>query len=116
MPLLKISANIRIPTEDQIPLLKQTSIQLAKLLGKPERYVMTSLVSEQTMTFGGSSAPLAYLELKSLGLQGDQTRTLSKALCEIIESSLSIPQDRIYIEFSGPQRSMWGWNGDTFER
>ncbi|MCK5919804.1 MAG: hypothetical protein KAG66_02615, partial [Methylococcales bacterium] len=38
----------------------------------------------------------------------------SRALCELVENELGIPADRIYIEFSNPERHMWGWNEGTF--
>ena len=68
------------------------------------------------MLFAGSSEPLAYLELKSLGLDPEQNQTgkLSESLCKLITKHLEIEANRIYIEFSAPERKMWGWDGRTF--
>jgi hypothetical protein len=35
-------------------------------------------------------------------------------LCGFITQELGIAAERIYIEFSGPERHMWGWNNKTF--
>ncbi len=114
MPYLNIQTNADIVPEQQTTLLDQASQTVAKMLGKPESYVMIALQAGVAMRFGGSDAPLAYLELKSLGLPRARTAELSAALSELIEQALSIPEARVYIEFSDPERSMWGWNGGTF--
>lgn len=112
MPLLKIQTNQTIESPADSALLSSASKAVSKILGKPEDYVMVSLESNTSMLFAGSDAPLAYLELKSLGLAEERTAEYSKALCELMESELSIPQDRIYIEFCNGQRH--GWSGRTF--
>ena len=65
------------------------------------------------MLFGGDNAPLAYLELKSIGLLESQTNELSAMLCQLMHD-YAIPVDRVYIEFMDAPRKMWGWNGSTF--
>jgi hypothetical protein len=66
------------------------------------------------MRFAGSNDPLAYLELKSIGLPTDRTTEFSQTLCDTLSQQLQIPTDRIYIEFSDAERHLWGWNGATF--
>jgi len=114
MPLLKIQTNREVPPEQRPPLLQQTSAKVAEILGKPERYVMVSLEHNPDMLFGGDAAPLAYLELKSIGLPGDRTQELSAGLCGLIQEALAIPAERVYIEFTDAARHLWGWNGGTF--
>ncbi len=113
MPLIKIETNQALP-EDTAALLRQASAAVAGMLGKPESYVMVSLTHNPHMSFAGSSAPLAYVELKSLGLPEPRTPGLSATLCEFLEAHLEIPAERVYIEFSGPERHLWGWNSATF--
>ncbi|HFD92244.1 MAG TPA: hypothetical protein ENJ22_03050 [Gammaproteobacteria bacterium] len=114
MPFLKVQTNVEIPPDTQKTLLETLSRETASQLGKPERYVMVVLEPGQTMCFAGSDAPLAYLELKSIGLPEALTPTLSEALCRQVGETLGIAADRIYIEFSDAPRAMWGWNGGTF--
>ena len=114
MPLLKIHTNQPLDDAVQTALMQQTSTKVAELLGKPERYVMITLDAGQTMLFAGNNAPLAYLELKSIGLADDATGPLSAALCQLISEELSIARDRIYIEFTNAERHLWGWDGHTF--
>ena len=114
MPLLKIQTNHAIDENISNSLLAEASKLVASELGKPENYVMVAIEPPQAMMFAGSIEPLAYLELKSIGLPESTTTGLSQALCGLIENRLGIPQSRIYIEFTNAPRSMWGWNGGTF--
>ena len=114
MPLLKIQTNRQLSAEDCSDLLKSISTTIAQALGKPERYVMIVLEENQSMLFAGSDDPMAFLELKSIGLSVQITGDLSATLCGTIGSSLDIPTDRIYIEFADAERAMWGWNSTTF--
>lgn len=114
MPLLKIQTNKAIDEGTAKTLTRDASASVAELLGKPERYVMVSLEHNTHMLFGGSDEPLAYLELKSIGLPESRTGELSSQLCHLLSTSLGVPADRIYIEFADAPRHMWGWNSGTF--
>jgi len=114
MPLLKIQTNQALENNQQSTLIKKASQTVAELLGKPESYVMVSFEYNPAMLFAGSSDPLAYLELKSIGLPESRTRDFSSELTELLHTETDIPADRVYIEFMDAPRAMWGWNGSTF--
>ena len=116
MPLLRIQTTRALNQAGRSELLARAPSTTARLLGKPERYMMVSLETGCGMVFAGSDAPLAYLELKSIGLPADQTATLSAALCKMIQDTLGIDPDRVYIEFADVPRHRWGWGGATFQR
>ena len=112
MPLLNIHTNINLDNKQQLA--TEASALTAKILGKPESYVMVLVNDGQTLIFAGNEEAAAYLELKSISLPESETGRLSAALCELITKHSKIKSDRIYIEFSNAQRHMWGWNGATF--
>ncbi|MDH5785849.1 MAG: phenylpyruvate tautomerase MIF-related protein [Chromatiales bacterium] len=114
MPYLLINTNQTLDKGTESALLQECSQAVTMLLGKPERYVMTSIESGITMTFGGDDSPCAYVELKSLGLPEARSAEFSQDLCELLSRALNVPMERIYIEFSSPPRHLWGWNGGTF--
>ena len=114
MPYLHIRTNVPVEEARRAPLLEQASKEVARILGKPESYVMVSLAPQTDMLFAGSNSALAYLELKSLGLPKARTKELSAALCGLMQEQLNIDPARVYIEFSDPERAMWGWNNSTF--
>ncbi|MDH5778915.1 MAG: phenylpyruvate tautomerase MIF-related protein, partial [Gammaproteobacteria bacterium] len=99
MPYLMIQTNQSLDANASKSLLAEASKLVAAELGKPENYVMVALEADVPMLFAGSNAPLAYLELKSIGLPESKTTALSAALCGLIENATGISQDRIYIEF-----------------
>ena len=114
MPYLKLDTNLELDNKTTQDLISKSSVKLATLLGKPESYVLIHINSGQTMMIAGSTDPLAYIELKSIGLTRDQTPSLSTLLCEFIAEELNIPANRIYIEFTDIPREMWGWDNRTF--
>jgi phenylpyruvate tautomerase PptA (4-oxalocrotonate tautomerase family) len=114
VPLLHIVTNVALSEEAGRHLLAAASESVAAMLRKPERYVMVVLSQDQQMRFAGSSDPLAYLELKSIGLPRDATPALSAGLCELARAHLGVAPDRVYVEFADAEPSMWGWNADTF--
>jgi phenylpyruvate tautomerase PptA (4-oxalocrotonate tautomerase family) len=114
MPLLTLNTNLVFSADRKATLPALLSAEVARLLGKPESYVMVVVRDDQTMSMGGTSEGCAYLKLKSLGLPENDTASLSEALCDLLTGSLELSADRIYIEFFNPPRHMWGWNRGTF--
>lgn len=116
MPLIKVQTSIAPPEPGVAEgLLKDLSARLAKHLGKPESYVMTILEPGVVMTFGGTTDPVCYVEIKSVGtMTANQTRSMSQEFCEQLSQTLAVPHNRIYIEFADAKGSMWGWNKSTF--
>jgi phenylpyruvate tautomerase len=112
MPLLQINTNVSI--QDCTALAKDASRIIAGMLGKPESYVMVIVNAETPLVFAGSEQPAAHLKLKSLGLDESKTADYSNHLCGFIQNTLNISPSRIYIEFSNPKASMWGWDSGTF--
>lgn len=111
MPLINIETNQALSDNTTLNALSKT---VANLLGKPESYVMLKYTHNTNMLFAGNNEPLAYLQLKSLGLPEEKTGDFSAALCTAVEKHFNVAAARVYIEFSGPHRHMWGWNNSTF--
>lgn len=114
MPYLKIQTNLPLTKKAERAILRNASQLVAELLEKPESFVMVALEANTPMMFAGSDDPVAFLELKSIGLPAKRTKDLSEALCELIEGHLGVPRDRVYVKFIDVKRGMWGWKGDTF--
>ena len=111
MPLINLRTSLAsVDRRDE--LLLELSAKLAEQTGKPEDYVMTLLETNVPMTFGGSSAPAALVEVKSIGALHPSAMTA--AFSELITARTGIPADRIYITFDDVPASAFGWNGSTF--
>ena len=114
MPYLKIQTNLPVSKKAERAVLREASTLVARELAKPEELVMVALQPDTSMLFAGTDDPVAFLELKAVGLPARKTRTLSKVLCEMIEKHLGIAAERVYVKFISATRGMWGWKGDTF--
>lgn len=115
MPLIKIQTSIAPDAAIVSSLLKTLSASLAKHTGKPESYVMTALEPGVAMTFGGTTEPVCYIEVKSIGsFSPAQTKAMSQDFCQMVETAIGVPANRIYIEFADAKGALWGWNGSTF--
>ena len=114
MPYLLVQTNQAVNTEKSQSFMQRASKTVAEILGKSEHYVMVDLQDSANMIFAGTSEPAAFLHLKSLGLPESSTSEFSSALCSMVEQELGISPDRVFINFSSPERHMWGWNSKTF--
>uniref|UniRef100_A0A803MK27 Macrophage migration inhibitory factor family protein n=1 Tax=Chenopodium quinoa TaxID=63459 RepID=A0A803MK27_CHEQI len=100
MPCLNISTNANLDGVDTSSVLSEATSAVAKLIGKPEAYVMVVLKGSVPMAFGGTEQPAAYGELVSIGgLNPDTNKKLSAAIASILETKLSVPKDRFFLKF-----------------
>jgi hypothetical protein len=102
--------------EATIPaLLQECSSQIAKLLSKPESYVMTLFDRVACMTMGGKTGPTCLVEVRSVGkLTPHQTRQLSETLCSLLSKRLDVPSARIFLNFMDFPGALWGHDGGVF--
>ncbi len=114
MPYLKIQTNLPLSKKAERNVLKDASELVARELGKPEEFVMLALQPDTPMMFAGTDDPVAFLELKSIGLPAGKTKQLSRTLCDLINRHLGIKSERVYVKFIDVRHGMWGWKGDTF--
>lgn len=114
MPYLSIRTNKAVGEQAGQALLKKASALAARELNKPEEYVMVTLEAGRPMLLAGSAEPAAFLELRAIGLPVKKTAELSHALCDLVESELGVPRERIFINFADIPAHLWGWNGETF--
>lgn len=114
MPYFSIETNQTLDDTAVTALAKRASAFIAELLGKPESYVMISLEPKTAMTFSATDDPAAFVRLKSIGLPRERCGELSQAICAFVEREMSVPKDRVFIDFKDLERSLFGWNGKTF--
>jgi hypothetical protein len=112
MPYLKIQTNLPLTEKAELTVLQNASQLVAQELEKSLDLTVVALEWDTPMYFAGSDDPVAYLELKSVGLLGAKTKSLGKGLCALLETHLGIPRTRVYAKFIDGH-AMWGWRGDT---
>ncbi|VFQ70179.1 unnamed protein product [Cuscuta campestris] len=115
MPSLSLFTNVPVDAVVASDILKDATKAVARIIGKPESYVMVLLNAGVPISFSGSEAPAAYGEMMSIGGLGPGVNgKLSSTIAEILQTKLSIDASRFYIKLYDVQRSFCGYNGSTF--
>ncbi|KAH1011490.1 macrophage migration inhibitory factor homolog [Dendroctonus ponderosae] len=115
MPHFRLETNVPV---EKIPkdFAAKICAVLASSLGKPVSFCVATVVGGVNISFGGSDAPAAQATLMSIGGLGPaENKKHSKALCEIVEKTLGVPSDRIYIHFLNAATSEVGYRNSTFQ-
>lgn len=114
MPLLKLETTVALSDDKRKGLLASLSRIVAETIGKPEQYVMVT-AGPAAIQMSGSLGDAAFVDVRSIGgLTEDVNRKLSQKLCQVLNDSLGVPQNRIYLNFTDVEPSNWGWDGSTF--
>src|SRR5215470_3940771 len=111
MPLLKLETTVALTDEKRKSLLASLSKIVANTIGKPEQYVMVN-AGQVAAVMSGKPGDAAFVDIRSIGgLSGDVNRKLSQQVCKLLNDSLGIAPDRIYLNFTDVAAVSWGWNG-----
>ncbi len=114
MPLLKVETAVVLSDEKRKALLAALSKAVAGTIGKPEQYVMVAIGSGAIL-MSGEPGDAAFVDIRSIGgLTADVNRKLSQQVCKLLNDSLGIPTDRVYLNFTDVEAGNWGFNGSTF--
>jgi phenylpyruvate tautomerase len=114
MPLLKLETTVALTDDKRKALLASLSKLLAETTAKPEQYVMV-IVSQSAVLMSGKPGDAAFADIRGIGgLSGDVNRQLSQKVCRLLNESLGVPQNRIYLNFTELEAGNWGWQGNTF--
>ncbi len=114
MPLLKVETAVVLSDEKRKALLAALSKAVAGTIGKPEQYVMVAIGSGAIL-MSGEPGDAAFVDIRSIGgLTADVNRKLSQQVCKLLNDSLGIPPDRVYLNFTDVKAGNWGFNGSTF--
>jgi len=116
MPLIQVFTSSTAPSGDgRESLLRELSGALASHFGKPEKWVMTCILSNLAMTFGGTPAPTCFAAVKNVGkLTEEHAARISADLTKRLARGLGVEEERVYIELVEAEGRLWGWNGETF--
>jgi phenylpyruvate tautomerase len=114
MAYIRIQTNCYVDETFQDGLLTALSQMVAKRLGKTEDHVMITIQDSTKMCLGGTYDPAAFVEVRSLELDAEDTTPLADAIAQDLKHYLQIPMSRVYITFTGVTESMWAWHNNAF--
>ena len=114
MPLLKLETTVALSEDKRKALLTSLSKAVAETMGKPEQYVMVA-IGQAAMLMSGNPGAAAFVDIRGIGgLTNDVNRRLSREVCKLLNDSLGVPENRVYLNFTDVAADNWGWNGSTF--
>ena len=115
MPYCEINTNAE-SGEALAEIVLAVSKCVSEAIGKPEKWVMVRVNTDQIMCFGGTTDSCAFVRLVSIGnLDEARNKIISEKICTLLKETLSISPDRVYIDFKDVEkRYMFGWNSTTF--
>ncbi|HOX55491.1 MAG TPA: phenylpyruvate tautomerase MIF-related protein [Candidatus Paceibacterota bacterium] len=114
MPLLRLETTVALTDEKRQTLLTALSKVMAETTGKPEEYVMVT-AGQADILMAGKPGGGAFVDIRGIGgLSGDVNRQLSQKICRLLNESLGLPANRIYLNFTELAAANWGWKGNTF--
>ncbi|KAE9610843.1 hypothetical protein Lal_00031562 [Lupinus albus] len=106
MPCLYISTNLNLDGVDNDPIFSEATTAIARIIGRPEKFVMVILKGSVQLTFGSNKEPAAFGELISMGgITKEVKRNLIATIGTILESKLSIPKSRFILNVTDTSSS-----------
>jgi len=114
MPYVALQTNIAVTDVQKQSLLSHLTVQVARILKKPESYMMVVLQANTCMNLGNSGDACAHLLIKSIGFAENSVAQLSSELTQLLHDELAIVADRVFIEFCDVSPEKWAWQGKTF--
>ncbi len=114
MPFIHVKVSEKV-TDSQIETVKTELGKAITLLpGKSEGYLMVHIEDGCHLYFkGNQAAPTAMCEVSVFGsAPRNACEALTAEICRILESEISVPQNRTYVKFSFIDT--WGYDGYLF--
>ncbi len=113
MPFINTKTTVPVDNTKKEMLTAALNRITRECLGKGENWVMTGFEDNMSLSFQGSTADIAYVEVKIFGtLSSPAASRMTAEICTLFERELSIPADRIYVAYY--PTGNWGWNGSNF--
>lgn len=114
MPFINSKVSVELNNEKKEELKAALGQIIKTIPGKSEAWLMAGFEDNCSLYFkGDNSSPSAFIEVKIFGsASSDVYNQMTAKLCDLYNSSLSIPKDRIYVKYEEVKN--WGWNGMNF--
>ena len=113
MPFIQVKTTEPLTAGQKEKLTRELSGITKDCLGKGENWIMLGFEDAAELSFQGSAEKIAYVEVKCYGKPAASgADAMTSRVCGLMETSLGIPANRVYVSYWGTD--MWGWNGNNF--
>ena len=113
MPFINSKVTVKMTEEKKEAIKSRLGEAVASTIGKSESWLMVGFEDSYDLYFQGNrSEESAYIEVSIYGKASSSAfNALTGVICDIFESELSIPKNRIYVKYQ--EIPNWGWNGSN---
>lgn len=114
MPFINAKISVKLTKEKEQIIKKKLGKAIELIEGKTEEWLMIGFEDNNKLYFKGEELEKgAFIEIKIFG-QGSKESydKLTVEVCNIFQSELDIPSDKIYIVYD--EVKTWGWNSKNF--
>ena len=114
MPCIQTTTSVSVSDAQKQQLIRRFGQAIEVFPGKTERYLMTTLVDNASVSMAGDGdTPAAFVEVSLLG-KSDRAHfeRMTAEICDILRDVLSLDPARVYVRYA--EVDHWGWNGGNF--
>ena len=114
MPYINTKLSVPLTKDAEQKLKTKLGEAIALFPGKTEKWLMLSFEGDARMAFHGDmDTPMAFVTVSLVGkAPAEAYDALTVRLCEIMENTLGIAPDMVYIKYE--EVDHWGWNNINF--
>lgn len=114
MPFINSKVSTKMSDTQKETVKSMLGDAISLIPGKSENWLMVGFEDNYDLYFqGNQNAPTAMIEVKIFGsAKPENYDALTARICDIFNTELSIPKDRIYVKYE--ESHLWGWNGSNF--
>jgi phenylpyruvate tautomerase len=114
MPFIHLYTTETVGDDIAQKLTASLSSVASEVLGTSENYVMVA-ISPAIMRMSNVPGQAAFVDIRAIGgLTPEKNKIVSERICELLESELKVPRERMFLNFSDVPGTDWGWAGRTF--
>lgn len=113
MPFIDSKITVLV-TEEKRSIIKSELGKAIGIVGKPESFLMVGFEDNYDLYMGGNKLDKgAFVAVSLFGnAPSSAYNQMTAEICRIYKEQLGIPEDAVYITYSGVKD--WGWNGRNF--
>lgn len=114
MPFIDSKVTVKMSEEKKEAVKAKLGEAISMIPGKSENWLMVGFEDSYDLYFqGNKDGESAFVSVSIFGTASPSAfEALTGAICEVFESELAIPKNRIYVKYE--EVSNWGWNGGNF--
>lgn len=114
MPFINTKVSVPMSDSQRESVKSKLGKAITCIPGKSEQWLMVGFEDNYDLYFqGNQKAPTAFVEVKIYGsASASAYERLTASICQILNTELSIPENRIYVKYE--EVDNWGWNGGNF--